>query len=286
MTEPRAFFGGERRQRNASGFGPRIDDALHIEFGVRPCVTKTERKLRKQLQPSRPQYAATGRGHRHVDRRRLEGRRIRIGEFAVFALDADAVAFERRRIVERPDRVAAVERVEGMRPADRGREDLWRREGCDREAATAAGEPLYRACGYVELSRLDTRSPGGPLRRALRSALGGCREDEVGPALEAIAVGVVLHHACSERGEGDVAHRVDPEQGRAGTIIAEAARRRQRQIVMRPGRLGLWLKLIAPGLVDRLLVAVFLRPAARRMSSSQRQQQVLPDRKSQHDPEA
>jgi short-subunit dehydrogenase len=47
-------------------------------------------------------------------------------------------------------------------------------------------------------------------------------------------------------------------------IILRAARRRQRQVVMRPGPLALWLKLIAPGLVDRVTISRFLRPAVER----------------------
>jgi short-subunit dehydrogenase len=51
---------------------------------------------------------------------------------------------------------------------------------------------------------------------------------------------------------------------RCAQIILRAARRRKRQVVMRPGRLALWLKLIAPGLVDRLIISRFLRPAVKR----------------------
>jgi short-subunit dehydrogenase len=47
-------------------------------------------------------------------------------------------------------------------------------------------------------------------------------------------------------------------------IVLQAARRRKRQVVMRPGPLALWLKLIAPGLVDRLTISRFLRPAVKR----------------------
>ncbi|MCG2739210.1 MAG: SDR family oxidoreductase [Syntrophaceae bacterium] len=47
-------------------------------------------------------------------------------------------------------------------------------------------------------------------------------------------------------------------------IVLLAARRRKRQVVMRPGPLALWLKLIAPGLVDRLTISRFLRPAVKR----------------------
>ncbi len=51
---------------------------------------------------------------------------------------------------------------------------------------------------------------------------------------------------------------------RCAQIVLRAARRRKRQVVMQPGPLALWLKLIAPGLVDRLIISRFLRPAAKR----------------------
>jgi short-subunit dehydrogenase len=53
-------------------------------------------------------------------------------------------------------------------------------------------------------------------------------------------------------------------------IILKAARRRKRQVVMRPGALALWLKLIAPGLMDRLVISKFLGPAVERASSQSR----------------
>jgi short-subunit dehydrogenase len=49
-------------------------------------------------------------------------------------------------------------------------------------------------------------------------------------------------------------------------IILKAARRRKRQVVMRPGSLGLWLKLLAPGLADRLIIST-LRTTVKRTSS-------------------
>jgi short-subunit dehydrogenase len=48
-------------------------------------------------------------------------------------------------------------------------------------------------------------------------------------------------------------------------IVLRAARRRKRQVVMRPGPLTLWVKMIAPGLVDRLTISRFLRPAVGRI---------------------
>jgi short-subunit dehydrogenase len=50
-------------------------------------------------------------------------------------------------------------------------------------------------------------------------------------------------------------------------IILRAARRRKRQVVMRPGAPGIWLKLFFPDLVDRLTISKFLRPAVKRASS-------------------
>jgi len=35
---------------------------------------------------------------------------------------------------------------------------------------------------------------------------------------------------------------------------------------MGPGRMGVWLKLIAPNLVDKMVVEAVLRPAAKRVS--------------------
>jgi short-subunit dehydrogenase len=52
-------------------------------------------------------------------------------------------------------------------------------------------------------------------------------------------------------------------------IVLQATRQRERQVVMRPGHLALWLKLIAPRLVDRLIVTRFLRPAVKRTLEDQ-----------------
>ena len=55
---------------------------------------------------------------------------------------------------------------------------------------------------------------------------------------------------------------------RCAQIIIEAARRRKREIVMGPGLLAIWLKLIAPGWVDKLTIETFLRPAINRVSGA------------------
>lgn len=54
---------------------------------------------------------------------------------------------------------------------------------------------------------------------------------------------------------------------RCGRIILEAARRRKRQVLLGPGPVAAWLKLIAPSWLDRLVSGVFLRPALERLSS-------------------
>jgi short-subunit dehydrogenase len=52
-------------------------------------------------------------------------------------------------------------------------------------------------------------------------------------------------------------------------ITLRAAWRRQREVVMSFGPLAVWLKLLAPGLVDRLTVSAFLGPARRRVARGQ-----------------
>jgi short-subunit dehydrogenase len=49
-------------------------------------------------------------------------------------------------------------------------------------------------------------------------------------------------------------------------IVLRAAYRRKREVLMWPGPLAVWLKLVAPGLVDKLVVEAFLRPAISRVS--------------------
>jgi short-subunit dehydrogenase len=52
---------------------------------------------------------------------------------------------------------------------------------------------------------------------------------------------------------------------RCAQITLDAAWRRQREVVMWPGALAAWLKLLAPGLLDRIVLRTFLRPAIRRV---------------------
>jgi len=54
---------------------------------------------------------------------------------------------------------------------------------------------------------------------------------------------------------------------RCGEIILRAASHRQREVLMSPGRLIAWLKLLAPGFLDRMMIA-FLKTAVRRQQKN------------------
>ena len=56
---------------------------------------------------------------------------------------------------------------------------------------------------------------------------------------------------------------------RCAQIILWAAYRRQREMLMGPGRLIAWLKLLAPGLLDRMLVAFLKRAVQRQQRNAQ-----------------
>ena len=51
---------------------------------------------------------------------------------------------------------------------------------------------------------------------------------------------------------------------RCAEIILDAANRRKREVLLGPGRLGVWLKLIAPNLTDRFIIKPFMHDAIRR----------------------
>ncbi len=52
-------------------------------------------------------------------------------------------------------------------------------------------------------------------------------------------------------------------------IVLKAALKRRREVLMGPGTLAVWLRLLAPGLLDWLTIKVFLEPAARRARAAQ-----------------
>ncbi|MGE5248678.1 MAG: SDR family oxidoreductase [Bacteroidota bacterium] len=56
---------------------------------------------------------------------------------------------------------------------------------------------------------------------------------------------------------------------RCAAITLDAARRRRREVVMGPGALAAWLRLLAPGLLDWMTIKAFLEPAIRRARAGQ-----------------
>lgn len=51
---------------------------------------------------------------------------------------------------------------------------------------------------------------------------------------------------------------------RCAEITLQATYKRRREVLMGPGRLATWLRVVAPRLLDRLVIKVFLEPAIRR----------------------
>jgi short-subunit dehydrogenase len=58
---------------------------------------------------------------------------------------------------------------------------------------------------------------------------------------------------------------------RCAKITLEAAQRRRREVLMGPGALAVWLKLLAPGFLDWLSVKIFLEPVIRRARAKLRE---------------
>jgi short-subunit dehydrogenase len=54
---------------------------------------------------------------------------------------------------------------------------------------------------------------------------------------------------------------------RCAQIILRAAVRREREVLMGPGRMGMLLRWVAPSLVDRIAMAAVMRPIVTRLSS-------------------
>lgn len=51
---------------------------------------------------------------------------------------------------------------------------------------------------------------------------------------------------------------------RCAEIVLDAAHRRKREVLMGPGRMGVWVKLIAPNLTDKIIIKPFMHSAIRR----------------------
>jgi len=56
-------------------------------------------------------------------------------------------------------------------------------------------------------------------------------------------------------------------------IIIKAAKQRKREVVMRPGTIASWLKLIAPNLLDKIIVETIFKPIAERSNQGSKQEQ-------------
>jgi hypothetical protein len=61
---------------------------------------------------------------------------------------------------------------------------------------------------------------------------------------------------------------------RCAEITLRAAYHRRREVLLGPGRLVVWLKTLAPGLLDWLAIQAFLEPAIRRARAAQNRKQA------------
>jgi len=57
---------------------------------------------------------------------------------------------------------------------------------------------------------------------------------------------------------------------RCAVITLKAAARRKREVLMGPGWSAVWLRMLAPGLADRITIEMVLKPAAKRARQTQR----------------
>ena len=73
------------------------------------------------------------------------------------------------------------------------------------------------------------------------------------------------------RGEGGRAYytKRTMTSDQCARIILEAARKRRREVLMGPGILASWLKVLAPGLLDWLALKMFIEPVIRRAKTAQ-----------------
>ena len=81
----------------------------------------------------------------------------------------------------------------------------------------------------------------------------------------------LLDKAGQPRGEGGRAIYTSKTMtaDECAAIILKAALKRKREVVMWPGSIGVWFKLIAPDLVDRFIVERIFRPVAERSSKKE-----------------
>ncbi len=83
-----------------------------------------------------------------------------------------------------------------------------------------------------------------------------------------VATGLLQRMAEKSRPRGLAGRGLDPDKvmtpDHCAQIVLKSAARRKREVLMGPSWLIVWLRLIAPGLSDKVIIEVFLKPATRR----------------------
>ncbi len=83
-----------------------------------------------------------------------------------------------------------------------------------------------------------------------------------------VATGLLQRMAEKSKPRGPAGRGIDPDKvmtaDHCAQIVLKSAARRKREVLMGPSWLIVWLRLIAPGLSDKVIIEVFLKPATRR----------------------
>jgi NAD(P)-dependent dehydrogenase (short-subunit alcohol dehydrogenase family) len=83
-----------------------------------------------------------------------------------------------------------------------------------------------------------------------------------------VATGLLERMAEEGKPRGPAGRGIDPDRvmtaDRCAQIVLKSATRRKREVLMGPSWLIVWLRLIAPGLSDKFIIEMFLKPAVRR----------------------
>ena len=83
-----------------------------------------------------------------------------------------------------------------------------------------------------------------------------------------VATGLLQRMAEKSKPRGPAGRGIDPDKvmtaDHCAHIVLKSATRRKREVLMGPSWLIVWLRLIAPGLSDKVIIEMFLKPATRR----------------------
>jgi len=83
-----------------------------------------------------------------------------------------------------------------------------------------------------------------------------------------VATGLLQRMAEKSKPRGPAGRGIDPDKvmtaDHCAQIVLKSAARRKREVLMGPSWLIVWLRLIAPGLSDKVIIEMFLKPATRR----------------------